>query len=66
MFVCEIPDKALIITEEQGHIDELLICSFFFSYESYEYCKLNSGKRGMVAGLWQRQFNGDLAQNVLQ
>lgn len=54
MFVCEIPDKALIITEEQGHIDELLICSFcFYYYKSYEYCKLNNGKRGIVAGLWQ-------------
>lgn len=32
MFVCEIPDKALIITEEQGHIGELLICWCFFFF----------------------------------
>lgn len=31
MFVCEIPDKALIIGEEQGHIGELLIFQFFLT-----------------------------------
>lgn len=52
MFVCEIPDKALIITQVQGHIGELLIYSFlfFFSYKGYyEYAELNSGKRGVTA-----------------
>lgn len=48
MFVCEIPDKALIITEEQGHIGELLIQQFF-SYKSYEYAELNGGKRDIAA-----------------
>lgn len=51
MFVCEIPDKALIIREEQGHNGELLIYIyiFFFPCKGYEYAELNHGERDIPA-----------------
>lgn len=58
MFVCEIPDKALIIREEQGHNGELLISIYIFLFLGKVMNTLSWTTESVtyrLRGLWQRQ-----------